>query len=80
MLITYEAAAALLGMTPGALRAAVSRGAVPHIRISERCVRFDRDALVAWLRERSVPARSGVRTMTIDAGDQVVELAAGTRR
>ena len=57
-LLTYTEAAALLAMTRGALRAAVARGAIPHVRLGNRTVRFDRDELVAWLAGCRVPARS----------------------
>ncbi len=77
-LLDYAAAAALLGMSEGALRAAVSRRTVPHVRISDRVVRFSREDLLAWLESRRVPARDA-RTTTMDAGSQIVELAAAGR-
>jgi excisionase family DNA binding protein len=60
MLISYEKAAERLGMTPGALRALVSRGGIPHVRIADRTVRFDEDDLGRWLTERRVPARAAI--------------------
>jgi len=69
MLIGYDEAASILGMTPGAVRAAVSREAIPHIRISDRVVRFDRDELIEWVRSRRVPARPTRLFLTMDAGN-----------
>jgi len=48
-LLTYSQAADLLNVAPGTLYSWVSRGQVPHIRLSLRSVRFDREALLKWL-------------------------------
>jgi excisionase family DNA binding protein len=73
-LLDYSAAAALLNMSQGGLRALVSRNGVPHYRISERVVRFDERELLEWLRSRRVPARS-----IPHVADGAIELAAGGR-
>jgi excisionase family DNA binding protein len=46
----------MLAVPVGTLYAWVHQKRVPHIRISGRLVRFDRDELVAWLEGRRVPA------------------------
>lgn len=50
----YKQAARYLGLKQGTLRVFVSRKQVPHIRISTRLVVFDRAALDAFLKARSV--------------------------
>ncbi len=54
-LIGYAEAANLLGIAPGTAYVWVYRKQIPHIRISSRCVRFSRKALLAWLEARQVP-------------------------
>ncbi len=58
--LTYPQAAELLAIPLGTLYAWVHHRRVPHIRLSARMVRFDRDELVAWLEARKVrsPAHS----------------------
>lgn len=58
-LVRYERAAARIGTTPGTLRAMVSRGTVPHIRIGKRMVRFSLRDLDAWIAEHRQPAGEG---------------------
>lgn len=59
-LVRYQRAAARLGTTPGTLRAMVSRGTVPHIRIGKRMVRFRLADLDAWIESnRRMPAATG---------------------
>lgn len=53
-LITYKEAAALLGVPMGTLYSWVSQNRVPHVRLANRMVRFDRVALEAWLDRRRV--------------------------
>ena len=50
-LLTYEQLAERLGMKLTTLRTLVHRGKVPHVRISDRMVRFDEAAIeAAWPR------------------------------
>lgn len=51
-------AAAYLGVAEKTLRKMTSERRVPFIRISSRCVRYDKAALDRWIEERSIPARS----------------------
>ena len=61
-IITYEQASQLLNIKVGTLYALVSQNRVPHIRLGRRLVRFDRAALQAWLRGRSVEPTDLVRS------------------
>lgn len=45
----YEAAAEFLALPVGTLRSMVSRGQIPHLRLTPRVVRFDLDEIAAWL-------------------------------
>jgi len=56
-LLTYNKAAARLGMPVGTLYAMVSEGRIPHIRFSKRMVRFDQDELDAWVDAQRVAPR-----------------------
>ena len=56
-LLTYKKAAARLGMPVGTLYALVSEGRIPHIRLSQRMVRFDPDELEAWIDAQRVGPR-----------------------
>jgi len=53
-LLTYEQAAELLGVKRGTLYAWVHLKRVPHIRLSKRCVRFDRGEIEAWIAKQKV--------------------------
>ncbi len=55
-LIDYEAAAKMLGIPVGTLYNWVAEQRIPHIRFGARTVRFDREALEAWVAERAKPA------------------------
>ncbi|MCB9489876.1 MAG: helix-turn-helix domain-containing protein [Deltaproteobacteria bacterium] len=52
-LLNYEEAAKLLRFKVPTLYSLVSRKQIPHIRLSGRSVRFDRDVLLQWLAERA---------------------------
>jgi len=54
--LKYIEAAAFLNVPVGTLYAMVSRGTIPHIRISRRLVRFSKKELEQWLKERSTGA------------------------
>lgn len=53
-LLNYADAADLLNIPRSTLDGWVHRREVPHIRLSPRTVRFDRDELIQWLRARHV--------------------------
>ena len=53
-ILGYEAASELINLSPSTMRAKVSRGEVPHFRLSARCVRFSRKTLLAWLAAHAV--------------------------
>ncbi len=55
-LISYREAAAMLGIAVGTLYSWVSRHRIPHIRMSPRCVRFDKVAIGDWIDSNAVPA------------------------
>ena len=48
-LINYADASAMLDLSVGTLRSLVSRGQIPHVRLSGRIVRFSRAGLQAWV-------------------------------
>ncbi|MEW5884893.1 MAG: helix-turn-helix domain-containing protein [Armatimonadota bacterium] len=50
----YEWLAARTGIKVGTLRALVCRKKIPHVRITERTVRFDPAAIERWLEARIV--------------------------
>lgn len=56
--LTIREAANYIGMSVGFLRKAVRLQRVPHTRIGSKALRFDRDALDAWVTAQS--CRGGV--------------------
>lgn len=58
-LVDYATAARYLGVPIGTLRSMVSRGQVPHVRLSARVVRFELADLDALIETRRVPANGG---------------------
>jgi excisionase family DNA binding protein len=54
-LLTVVEAARFLNLAPGSLYHLISQQRVPVIRISSRCVRFSRHALMEWLESLSHP-------------------------
>jgi predicted DNA-binding transcriptional regulator AlpA len=53
--INREEAAEFLGLSPQTLANYSWRGeGPPFIRISDRCVRYDRDELMAWMKAREI--------------------------
>jgi excisionase family DNA binding protein len=54
-MLNYEQASQLTGLAKGTLYSMVSKRQIPHIRITPRLVRFSRQALEDFLREREVP-------------------------
>ena len=57
-LLNYEAAAKMLGLKLPTLYSHVCRKRIPHIRLSQRMVRYDEDELAAWLRSKSVAPKA----------------------
>jgi excisionase family DNA binding protein len=51
--LTIREAASYIGMSVGFLRKAVRLQRVPHTRIGSKALRFDRDALDAWVTAQS---------------------------
>lgn len=52
--LNYPEAAAFVGVKLSTLRSLVSRGQVPHIRLTARLVVFDEKSLGAWLESKRV--------------------------
>ena len=50
---TIGEAAQFLGLQKSSMYHLISQGRVPVIRISSRCVRFSRRALLEWVKEHS---------------------------
>lgn len=53
-LLTVDEVAELLNVAPTAVRHMVNRRQIPFIRIGERRLRFDQDAIVAWVQAQRV--------------------------
>jgi excisionase family DNA binding protein len=51
--LNISEAARYLGMSVGFLRKNVRLRTIPHARIGSKALRFDRDALDAWIAEQS---------------------------
>ena len=58
MLLTAREVADVTGFSEGTIRHFCSERRIPFIRISARCVRFERNALEAWIASLAVPADS----------------------
>ncbi len=52
--LTYRQLATELNVPLGTLYGWVARHQVPHIRVGKRLVRFERNAIAAFVRERTV--------------------------
>jgi excisionase family DNA binding protein len=57
-LLTVRDVAEMLGLSVGGVYHLISAERIPVVRLSARCVRFDRLALEQWINEMAVPARS----------------------
>ncbi len=53
-LMSYEETARLLGVKLGTLYAWVHHRKIPHVRLGDRLVRFDRAEIEGWLDARRV--------------------------
>ena len=60
-LLTVPEAAELLHLSTGTVYHLVSQRRLPVIRISARCVRFSRTALLCWLDSRTQPVETSPR-------------------
>lgn len=58
---TISEAARYIGMSVGFLRKCVRLRTVPHTRIGSKALRFDRDALDAWLISSSCKGEADCR-------------------
>ena len=52
LVLTKREAAAMLAVSTRTMDRLVSRGDIPHIRLSKRCVRFPSKQLSAWIEAR----------------------------
>jgi len=57
-LLDYEQLSQRLGIKLGTLYSWVSRGQIPHVRLSGKLVRFDPKTIEEWLSARSVSDES----------------------
>jgi excisionase family DNA binding protein len=57
-LLGVREVAELLGLSVGSVYHLVSQKRIPVVKLSARCVRFDKVALEAWIAEMAVPADS----------------------
>ena len=62
-LYDYNSLAERTNLAPGTLRRLVSAGTLPHLRIGPRTVRFDPDAIDAWLASRSAASDAAARPL-----------------
>lgn len=57
-LLTINEVADFTGLTVGTLYHLVSEKRIPVVRLSRRCLRFKRSALLAWIEQLSEAPRS----------------------
>lgn len=57
-LLTVREVAELLGLSVGGVYHLISSRRIPTVKLSARCVRFDRIAVEDWIASLSVPADS----------------------
>lgn len=60
-LLTVEEVAELTGFSAGTLYHWVSQGRIPVLRFSDRCIRFRRSDIDAWLGQQLVPSGDAER-------------------
>ena len=58
-LLTVVEAARFLNLAPGSLYHLISQRRIPVIRLSSRCVRFSRRALMEWVESLTHPQSCG---------------------
>ena len=59
-LLTYQEAADFINAPIGTLYALVSEKRLPHVKIGNRFIRFEEDALLKWLDEKRVKTNEEV--------------------
>jgi excisionase family DNA binding protein len=57
-LLTVQEVAELLGLSVGGVYHMISQKRIPVVKLSARCVRFEKTALDAWIAGMAVPAAS----------------------
>ena len=57
-LLTVHDVAKLLGLSVGSVYHLISQKRIPVVRLSSRCVRFEKKALENWIEGMAVPAES----------------------
>jgi excisionase family DNA binding protein len=57
-LLTVHEVAELLSLSVGSVYHLISEKRIPVVKLSARCVRFERNALEAWIASLAVPADS----------------------
>ncbi len=67
-LLTYQQLHVLTGLALGTLYEKVARREIPHVRLGRRLVRFERDAVEAWLAKHRVAAERSSADQPIDPG------------
>lgn len=59
-MLTYDDLVTWWNVPVGTIYSWVARGEIPHVRLADRSVRFEREVLEAWLEERrSRPRKKG---------------------
>lgn len=53
-MLSYEQVSKLLNVSKGTLYCWVHRQVIPHLRVTDRLVRFQRSALSEWLNQKRV--------------------------
>jgi len=57
LLLTYKQVGQLTGLPAGTLYDMVAKGAIPHVRLGPRLVRFPRAEVGQWLKDNMVRVR-----------------------
>jgi excisionase family DNA binding protein len=53
-LLDKRGVAALLSLSPRTISAMLARGELPHVRLSKRCIRFPRQAVLEAMAKRTI--------------------------
>ncbi len=60
-MMTYDDLVTWWNVPIGTVYSWVARGEIPHVRLADRSVRFEREVLEAWLEERRSRPRNTLR-------------------